>query len=338
MNQSLSLILTNQCNLSCQGCYNNPSNYSSEIDPEKLKFFILSFRPTFVKLLGGEPTLSTNIVDVCSFLNQEQIPFSLITNGLKLFEADFIKQIRPFFNKKNNIIISLWQNDFVLKHYVDLHNNLTDLNFSFSLVIDSNDHDKYTDIIDTITKKHLKKIVLNAFVSPVNSSSLTEQGKCISEEPSPPNPLSQNLLSSSVDQTLRERGDCQKHVEDTNKKLMECFVKNQNVIFNVSKIRLCDFETNLLLQMKKENRLATGCSLVMGGGMAINPEGDFLPCSHFNGLSSFSAFEEPEKIEPYQKKLVESFSRYPQEECKSCDKYKLFCWGGCPIWRGNLDD
>jgi len=37
--------------------------------------------------------------------------------------------------------------------------------------------------------------------------------------------------------------------------------------------------------------------------------------------------------EQLSKKLVENFNRYPQVECKTCDKYKVFCWGGCSIWR-----
>ncbi|HBF33512.1 TPA: radical SAM protein [Candidatus Sumerlaeota bacterium] len=80
--------ITNQCNLSCQGCWVTPSNPPAELSLETLEKVITTCKEkgnAFFGILGGEPLLHKGLFDL--FERHPNCYFILFTNGLMLDAA-----------------------------------------------------------------------------------------------------------------------------------------------------------------------------------------------------------------------------------------------------------
>lgn len=78
----LMISVTNQCNLSCQGCWVSIDNKSSGMSPETLNNIINSSKRKgsyFFGILGGEPIMYPHLLDV--FAQHPDCYFQLFTNG-----------------------------------------------------------------------------------------------------------------------------------------------------------------------------------------------------------------------------------------------------------------
>ncbi|MBM4155304.1 MAG: radical SAM protein [Lentisphaerae bacterium] len=84
----LFLSLTNDCNLSCQGCWVTPSNPPRSIAPDVLDRLIAGWQrlgSSFFGILGGEPLLYPGLLDVIA--RHPGAYFQLFTNGTLLTDA-----------------------------------------------------------------------------------------------------------------------------------------------------------------------------------------------------------------------------------------------------------
>ncbi len=84
----LFISLTNDCNLSCQGCWVTPSKPPTAIPPETLDRLITQWQhrgSSFFGLLGGEPLLHPGLFDVIA--RHPEAYFQLFTNGTLLTDA-----------------------------------------------------------------------------------------------------------------------------------------------------------------------------------------------------------------------------------------------------------
>lgn len=93
--------LVHACNMECNNCY-LPNRDFPDTDVEKLKNFIDSFTTkTSFRLIGGEPTLHKNILEIVKHISTHQLNHNLIlvTNGLKLASKQFTKSL-----KKNGLV------------------------------------------------------------------------------------------------------------------------------------------------------------------------------------------------------------------------------------------
>jgi len=81
---SLSLHLTNKCNLNCDFCYLRNMDRTHELDYSKLRNFISVIKPKSVQLTGGEPCLYLYIKDLINFLGFNGIKIGMFTNGMYL--------------------------------------------------------------------------------------------------------------------------------------------------------------------------------------------------------------------------------------------------------------
>lgn len=78
---SLSLHVTNNCNLNCDFCYIKNIDRTQELDYDKLINFISIIKPKSVQLTGGEPCIYPHINKLIKFLNSNNIKIGMFTNG-----------------------------------------------------------------------------------------------------------------------------------------------------------------------------------------------------------------------------------------------------------------
>lgn len=110
-------------------------------------------------------------------------------------------------------------------------------------------------------------------------------------------------------------------------------------------IPLCLFEQKVLQQMMKEGVIGRNyhCHIFYGTGVAFEPNGNVLPCTHFVNSPLFNAKEHgghfaysgsfnQEWEEGVHKEFIEVAWRYPSSHCKVCSLWGN-CFGGCPfLW------
>ena len=87
----LSIAVTNKCNLSCEYCYKSVQHDGCimEIPFEKIRKYIDDFdsvevhgnKVQTVQLIGGEPTLHENFIDICRHIIQKGLQLRISTNG-----------------------------------------------------------------------------------------------------------------------------------------------------------------------------------------------------------------------------------------------------------------
>jgi len=94
----LMISVTNQCNLSCQGCWVKIENNSKGMEPEILNNIITSSKAKgsyFFGILGGEPVMYPHLLEV--FAQHPDCYFQLFTNGT-LITDEVAKKLRKLGN------------------------------------------------------------------------------------------------------------------------------------------------------------------------------------------------------------------------------------------------
>jgi len=119
-----------------------------------------------------------------------------------------------------------------------------------------------------------------------------------------------------------------------------CLSKSQGIKthFNLT-IPICLIEENILEQMIDDNVVAVGCQMYHGKGVAFDPVGNILPCTHFADFPIISLQNQIDLQKDFtsiwQKddevcQFREELWRYPSPKCHEC-KYWGGCVGGCPL-------
>lgn len=89
----LALPITHQCNLSCQVCY-APDRENKDFSVEELRVAIQDFKGRLIKLTGGEPTLSKNLLFLIETIHGSGKVGGLVTNGINLTNTDYVKILK----------------------------------------------------------------------------------------------------------------------------------------------------------------------------------------------------------------------------------------------------
>lgn len=86
--------LTHRCNMECANCY-IPNRNIPDLDKDKFYTFLskLPFR-TYIRLIGAEPTMREDLFEIISKVKKLGHRPSLTTNGLKLANLDYVKNLQ----------------------------------------------------------------------------------------------------------------------------------------------------------------------------------------------------------------------------------------------------
>ncbi len=109
-------------------------------------------------------------------------------------------------------------------------------------------------------------------------------------------------------------------------------------------VPLCLFDQQVLGQMMDDKAIGRNCHchIFHGTGVAFEPNGNILPCTHFVNAPIFNAkgpdghfvykgsFDREWEEGTAHKKFIETVWKYPTEHCKSCSLWGK-CVGGCPL-------
>lgn len=318
---SISLFVSQKCNMSCVYCYGGNGEYTQIGTMEKKVAFgavdwliekSKNVRKINISFFGGEPLLNFSLIKETVYYSKKQvaknkknITFGITTNGSLLTD-----EIILFLEKENiNTLISfdgppVYQNNQrPLRNgtgsYDLVYNNIKKIRTVFTnlraraTILPNNDPFQI--------QKHLEYVGFSSFQLSKASPVLIGQS---------------NNKGNSSEKILSE-----KMISYTRSELRE-------LLLNIKERRLKrDGIHIMLIAIKDKHRLYYGCG-VGKGNAAISTEGDIYPCHRFVGtqdmkVGSIFNYDEVIEVNEYYRAVVDNLPK-----CNSC-WVRYYCGGGC---------
>jgi len=311
-------ITTNySCNINCEWCYaKNTANCTQKMDINTAKSIVDSLVDLGVRgitLIGGEPTLHNNIVDIITYIKDKDptIKIGLTTNGICLENNAFAKQLVKAGLSGCNVSIkglsaeayfeSTGSADGYEKMLKGYHNiKEAGCNTVASFVITEYDKRKIDNLNELCHEKSIEKILIQ-FVKPTVG-----------------------LISEPI-MPMKDMAKTVKYIYE-----------NWNDIDYKIEISfpICLIDKIVFDDLYQHKKLKLGCHIQTGNGINFDTEGRIIPCNHFVDLpydkdphlSSNSIKEVWNSVE-FQKIMNKSCC-FPSLKCKTCERWDI-CRGGC---------
>lgn len=258
-------LTTNRtCNNNCVWCYTGKYRVHS-MDFNKAKQYIDSLSTLKIKkiiLIGGEPTIYENILEIIKYISEKNIEVSIATNGRIFSNYEFAKNAVKNGLKNCNISIKGATEEEYLKNtrsygFIEMvkgYHNLKQLgiNVSTSYVLCDKDYDKFDKFLESLQNNKLDNIVFQLYKPSVD----------VKDDYNAP--------------TIKDLAEICKYVYY---KIKETKLRFK---FEMS-IPLCSLDKDLLQSMIKDNCITTCCHISKGNGIIFDTNFDLLPCNHFVG-------------------------------------------------------
>lgn len=319
--ETLWLVLGYMCNANCYHCYTRGYKDEKFMDDAiigkvmKLAKFIKN-----VILIGGEPTLYPRLNELLVDLKKRIPIVSMVSNGLKLSDRTFVSDLKnngisevsiSVANDKKNNNNNYHKQLEALKNSVEI---IGSMNVSAVLTIGYQDITDFKRIIDDCNSTGIKKLVLSSYIPIVH-------------DPSEANDMATPIFELPL------------KIENIYNYIINKTNLDPSIYMNYP---LCIFREPFVKRIFEAGHAVTGCHVITGHGIVIDPEGHLLPCTHWidcyeNSLTDIDdEIESDEKFKIYWKtgspyKVSESLGIYRSENCIGCKYWGKLCLCGCPL-------
>jgi radical SAM protein with 4Fe4S-binding SPASM domain len=315
--------LTSKCNNRCFYCY-DAGHSVSEINTNtviKILDLISELKLKQLILIGGEPTIHSNFLDILRLCSEKVKKPTIITNGFRFADELFCQEVCQI--GVTGVLFS------VLGPSATIHDAGTKRQGSFDQIVKGIENLRHLIDIDkirtitTITKRnliHLKEII------DLNISFGLKRTIF--------NLCTPSILEKELDLCLNPT-EYSAIIED----LYLYSKKNNHFIEIGTNVPKCLFKKELI-----ENLISSGvirfspCQLYRSSGIQFLSDGSVTPCTHLYDEVLGNPIERGFSISEFMdwlnystpKDFRENMWRYPSEECKRCKEWGN-CTGGCPL-------
>lgn len=331
------MVVTYRCNDRCKGCYAAAECFSTQRLSSSLggdipllyaKEVMAELRNCGAKsclLIGGEPTLYSNLLQLIEYGTSLGLKMKLVSNGRRLANRPYVKKLQQAGLAHASVSIEAAS--------VDLHdritgthgfyqriaglNNLVEAGISNNsiLTISVNNAEEVVPVAEKMYQMKVQNILYN-FCLPA----ITENGKISSEASFDPQ-LAADIISKAYWR-----------------------LKDLGISFGFfATIPLCLIETKTREAMMRDQMIAKNrhCHIFYGTGVVFEPNGNVLPCTHFVGMPLFNAMNDLQGF-IYKNRFAQEWEegshgdflkacwKYPSPECRTCHLWGV-CVGGCPF-------
>ena len=299
-------MINSGCNFRCKFCLNNwkydntpMSNLSFD---EKIKILnkIKELGSKNLTISGGEPLLDNRLSDLIRHASDLGLNVNLLTNGSLLTE-EFLDKVK---DTLESIQVSL-------EGIKEIHNTLTE----------TQSYDKVVNNIKIVKSKGIK-LMTNFTITKLNYKNLEEYVLLLKELKIDVVNFTRIYPSGYGKKNWKELMIEIKEYEEFVKKLNEIATENKNI-----KFRLAGPTPMCLLEKNKIKLEFNTC----GAGvdeLAINPNGDILPCPSWpKGIGNLLKNNFEEILENKEMKKIVNRTEL-NSTCKSCNHFSK-CKGGC---------
>jgi radical SAM protein with 4Fe4S-binding SPASM domain len=263
-------------------------------------------------LVGGEPTIYPNLLQLIEFMSALGIKAKLMSNGRRLAQLDFVRQLKA---------AGIVHCSISIEGTSAVHDNVTRISGSFDQAI-----------------RGLK----NCQAEGVSVNSITTVGAYNLDNIPDLVLFFQNLglRRSAFNMCSAQPSGYQDNHDDgiinlaTYARLVENIGLSYDFVNFYALIPLCLFDQNKLEQLLQLGRLNVACAL-FDNVVTVDPEGNLVPCTHMAGLS-YGNLNDLGAVDKFlaRKELEREYLRThaPSEKCIACKLWNT-CLGGCNlIW------
>lgn len=323
------LVLGYDCNNRCRHCYASSSGFSSEWMPlsfgKEIMAVLKKEGAETCLLLGGEPTLYPDLINLVSFGAETGLEMIVISNGRLFKDKNFTKHL--FSAGLSRVVVSLVGADEKIHNRITRSSGFTETIDGISSCVESGQvnalitisRENSRQIVDTIKFAYslgVGQVILNCAIPILGKASAVANQS-----------LNPAEVASVIDKVF-------------------AFAKKDNFSFRVNAtFPLCLLEKDVLREMLSLGWLSVGCHMYRGEGVVFDPVGNILPCTHFSefplaskarGLSEDFLFKDGFSVaweDPLGEAAVfrSNLWKYPARKCASCE-YWGGCVGGCPLF------
>jgi len=326
------LPVTYLCNNKCWWCYAKQSEYISveqvlKDREDELIELLAGLDIKRIILIGGEPTLYSNISTLISKISKKNIWVGMVTNGRLLSDRTFAKDLKVA--GLSSVTVSIEGSNAII------HEKSTKIAGSFSetlqginntleigiptsteTVINIDNLEDLLNIVDFLEKYKLHQI------------SFSVCGPCLGEIDKPFSGITLNDGASAFELISHH--------------------SNSGRVRLITSMPVCSFSHDFRMDTVAFRRVSTGCHIISGRSFVLEPGGDVIPCVHFSGYPLFNVYKNKIIISP--KEFIQLYNdpngineqfrgalkRYPSSKC-----FNGKCWnpciGGCPVFWFVLD-
>lgn len=325
------LTVNRSCNLRCTWCYAKDTGFAHDnmsLETATTAIALLKSMPVkTVHLIGGEPTIHPDFLRIVSMVKEAGMEPGLITNGIALSKMAFLEQALD----------------------AGLHGIVTSLKAS-----SGEQYRRHTG-----TDAYARAICA---IQNVETVRLTR-------------PLTHRVaitmcrdLFEGIDDLIKTMVDCRateftidaerptfvggvaQPVEGVTPQEMANLMVRAHPKFKASGLRclmkiglpFCLFPDEFISELRERGELVSGCQLIGGTGIIIDPNGKILPCNHFCDrpigqikpgfdAKAYQAFREEAGI----RRFYRAMGGCPDKKCQDCRHWSACC-GGCRVhWFAN---
>jgi len=318
------LVINSACNLRCRWCYAKGSEYHGTDMPLGLAIDLVGLIKDLgisnVTLLGGEPTLHPDLVNILNELSRQEIKSWMVTNGKRLRNKDLAQAL---------VVAGLDSVGISIKgasdqQYRELAGN--------------------TGYIEAISGlKNLKSLGLEPSVSVTWVRDLANNYKEVLDSL-----LGQDITHLGMDfgtpfvigekisiESILDPRESAELISRVFRYLSRC--EGLNFSFYVT-FPLCLIEEEVRRQIIGRKLISTTCHMPSGSAVIFDQQGRVLPCCHlsdqffgqwgvdFDSRQSFELFWCSQAVNDFRKQC----QFYPHDQCSNCEQWSI-CGGGCVL-------
>lgn len=320
------LTTNRSCNIRCSWCYAFETGFSNKDEMTletayKIIDICVDADIRKIILIGGEPTLYSNIFEIIKECKKNNIQTTLVTNGIVLSDKVILKKyldagISSFSISlkapNKNDYLSLTGKDCFDK-VIQAIKNLSEAkaNFAVTTVITNLNVDSFLEGLKIAKENGCKNFGLSfCYNFDFNDNSRVEFIKNNN-----PYVISKRFYS---------------HYDDLCKELEGCNWSLEQAL------PLCVWDDEPIKRMDENNHLRSICQLLRGNGLLFDTDGSLIPCNamykikygklgcDFVDYESLLKYLETDEV----KQLFRKLRGAPDKKCLECEK-ATNCGGGC---------
>jgi len=319
-------LTTNRtCNNKCKWCYTFNYNCNNlTMDNRKVEKYIDALAHENIKkiiLIGGEPTINKNIIDIIKYIKKNNITVSMASNGRKFSDIDFTLDCHKAGLDFVNVSVKGINEDQYIKNtgcqgYNEMmlgYNNLKNVGIKtvLSYVITNDNKQEFIELKDMLIENNVDKMFFMLYKPSIDD------------------------IYETI--TIHE-------LAKACKTIYEVFKKSSIKINIEMSIPLCLFEKKLVDEWIDKKVISTCCHISKGRGIIFDTDFNILPCNHFvdHPLNDIK-INENKLIEFWNSSDCTEFRKivgtFPSLKCQKCAMWN-YCGGGCFLrWlKDNPDD
>lgn len=318
------ITLNRQCNLRCQWCYAESTNYKNTDEmsielADKIINFLSEFQPNSVSLIGGEPTCYPYLTEVIGKIHSLGMASVLITNGVELSDKRYLDEVISAGLSGINLSLKGWSSksyfqntgvyayEKVAKAIENIAKSPIDNMISF--VINPDNVDFYLDAIANACKQGAQYFYLSF-----------EHDFSI---------LDGNNTLPNLDKIFYMIDRFMESYDKLN------LITNEEFRIHLS-YPLCIWDQTFIKKMLMKGQILTSCQLLDRSGLVFDTNGFLIPCNSmyqtpigkfgedFINKTDFELFCKTDRV----RKIYKNLTSLPSFRCDTCTE-QACCGGGC---------